>query len=70
MNEQEMLDFIMPFGVHRKKKLRDVPIGYLLWLANENTTEGTLREILDHWEEEIGNAEDWPNDTTLGEVVD
>ena len=32
MNDESL----MPFGIHKDKKLEDVPADYLLWLHKEN----------------------------------
>lgn len=53
MNREEMLDFIMPFGKHQGKLIKDVPIDYLCWMVTEVNTTGTLKTILVHFEDEL-----------------
>lgn len=37
---------IMPFGIHKGKRLIDVPAGYLIWLYEENKCSGELRKYI------------------------
>jgi uncharacterized protein (DUF3820 family) len=51
--EHPLLEFIMTFGKHKGKEIGDVPCSYLVWLDEEGSAEGTLKEILEMYEEEI-----------------
>ena len=70
-DEQEMyLDFVIPFGEHAGKQLRDVPLDYLKWLMDKGIPKsGTLKDALEFFEEEIDRATDYYDPPTLGEVV-
>jgi len=52
---------IMPFGMHKGKKLANVPAGYLLWLYNSGKAKGDLaayiKENMDVLIEELNRAE-------------
>jgi len=37
----------MPFGIHKGKKLIDVPGKYLLWLYNEGNCFGEFQDYLE-----------------------
>lgn len=66
--ENDLLEFIMPFGKHKGKEVGDIPITYLAWLQQEGTAGGTLKEILEVYEEEI--YEDEPGyEATLREIL-
>jgi len=39
-------DSIMPFGIHKGKKLANVPASYLLWLYDTNKAHGKLKEYI------------------------
>lgn len=36
----------MPFGIHKGKKMEDVPAAYLLWLRDQDH-EGRVREYIE-----------------------
>lgn len=36
-------DFVMPFGKHKGKKLKDVPASYLMWWIDAEGTVNTVR---------------------------
>lgn len=61
MTEEDMLEFIMPFGAHAGEAIGDVPIDYLKYLIDNDigTGSGTLKDILEHWEEEIMGDKEW-----------
>lgn len=66
--EHQVLEFIITFGKHKGKELGDVPLGYLRWLRDEGTAEGTLKEVLEMYEEEIEDNPDI-NELTLRELL-
>ena len=45
MNELIDCD-LMPFGIHKGKKLVDVPASYLLYLYDDDLTHAPLREYI------------------------
>lgn len=63
------LQFIMPFGEHAGKEIGDVPIDYLRWLWREGKTFGTLKSILEEYEDEISEAPNWFVAPLLKEVA-
>lgn len=38
---------LMPFGMHRDKKLEDVPARYLLWMYGEGKLYGELKKYVE-----------------------
>lgn len=38
---------LMPFGVHKGKKLIDVPASYLLWLLENNKCSGEVKKYIE-----------------------
>ncbi len=45
---------IMPWGVHKGKKLANVPDHYLKWLYDNNKCHGALKEYIEDNAEIIG----------------
>lgn len=37
---------LMPFGIHKGKRLIDVPAKYLIWLYEENKCYGQLKDYI------------------------
>jgi len=57
MTQEEMLSFLMPFGINQGRALGDIPIDYLKYLKNCNReSEGVLFDILFYFEDEIDEA--------------
>ncbi|WP_262246971.1 putative quorum-sensing-regulated virulence factor [Parapedobacter soli] len=38
---------LMPFGIHKGKRLIDVPAKYLIWLYEENKCHGPLKDYIE-----------------------
>ncbi|PPL04962.1 Putative quorum-sensing-regulated virulence factor [Parapedobacter indicus] len=38
---------LMPFGIHKGKRLIDVPAKYLIWLYDENKCSGALKDYIE-----------------------
>lgn len=38
---------IMPFGIHKGKRLIDVPAQYLIWLYDNNKCSGPLKDYIE-----------------------
>lgn len=38
---------LMPFGVHKDKRMIDVPAEYLLWLLANNKCSGEVKEYIE-----------------------
>jgi len=36
----------MPFGIHKDKKMKDVPASYLIWLYDNNKCTDIVREYI------------------------
>lgn len=36
----------MPFGIHKGKKMEDVPASYLMWLYDNNKCNGNVKEYI------------------------
>ena len=43
-NEQELHDFVMPFGRHKGVRLVHVPVSYLTWMVGAGVNHATLAE--------------------------
>ena len=39
-------DDLMPYGLHKGKKMADVPAQYLLWLLDNNKCSGDVHEYI------------------------
>lgn len=37
---------VMPYGIHKGKKLANVPAQYLIWLYENNKCSGEVREYI------------------------
>lgn len=42
-------DFVFPFGKHKGKPLRDIPIGYLDWALGLDDLNRTLRDKINEY---------------------
>lgn len=42
----ELLTYKMPFGKHKGKLLRELPVSYLEWMAREGFPKGKLGQLL------------------------
>lgn len=38
---------LMPFGIHKGKRLIDVPAKYLIWLYDEKKCSGPLKDYIE-----------------------
>lgn len=45
--------FTMPFGIHLKKSLTEIPAAYLLWLVDEKFCPDVIKAYVDLYEDEL-----------------
>lgn len=49
MADENVADFIVPFGAHQGKTLENIPLGYLDWLIGQKWLKSDTKEIIEEY---------------------
>ena len=67
---ERLLDTVMPFGEHKGKPLREIPVKYLRWLGTSRSgpsLHGALGEAMEFFSDDIADCRD--EKAVLGDIV-